>query len=315
MKTLLFVLLFCATNILAQGTFKLGPPIATNCPAGFACKQFTVDCPNIQQVTGYIANEKPTVPEKGMIVFVSASSGGSWWSDSYTLVPAFFQSLLRDGYELVQIKMGWTKAQLGVQSGQVALAAREATVVKWVHDNWLGAGIQLIVTGQSGGSSAVAYSLSNYGLDSIVDAAILTSGPPMASIQKGCLQEARYAYATGAETRIDSSYGYADNSVLGYGPCYERDPHYTQTWINNSNDTGGLSYFYPAARISIIVGGQDTTGAVNHARDYYQVLVANGQAVSWTFVQQMGHPIQESPDGLLALKGAIERSQLSKTKI
>jgi hypothetical protein len=259
-----------------------------------------------------IADEKPAGQIRAVAMFFSGAGGSEWWSGTSPEVPAFFQSLLNDGFELVQVywTQGWLNAPAGVQSGQELLASRPATVIKWVHDNMY-APLGLLpvvgqcgfcVTGNSNGSSQITYAISTYGIDNIVDAAIPTAGPTLAAISKGCLQEQGYAYNPGKLSEIDAAYGFSS----GTGPCVAQDPSFTGTWIANSVETGGNKYNYPTTRIEIIVGGRDSLATRNRANDYFQVL---GQAqqpmLTLQVVPDMLHAVQNSADGLSALFSAL----------
>jgi hypothetical protein len=85
----------------------------------------------------------------------------------------------------------------GVQYGFELQACRPATVSKWVHDNISAPlGMKLQVAGVSAGSTQIAYAMSSYWLDSMIDVAVLIVGPPFASLCAGCLQQSGYAYDT-----------------------------------------------------------------------------------------------------------------------
>jgi hypothetical protein len=334
-QTTSFVLITCALALGAAslrsqsrtprplGTFTLGPEETTNCQSGFTCNKFVVACPNIPvDATGVIAVQKPTVPAKGMIMFFSGSTGTGWWQMKSTLVPPFFQSLLDSGYELVQVtwNMSWLQSPPNVQAGQKLLACRIATVIKWTHANWyVPLGLQrqtgrcgFCLTGSSSGGAAIGYALASYDIGSLVDAAVPTSAPPMASIDKGCLQKTGYAYPLEPQRIIDLSYGYR-YAVTGPGPCELHDASWTQTWINDSVETGGTSYNYPTTRIHIIVGGQDNVIIHNHANDYFRVLKAAHQPMlTWQQVPRMAHQITQSQDGLDALFAALTQGKRGK---
>lgn len=248
-------------------------------------------------------------------MFFSGENGTGWWSESSSLVPTFFQSLLDSGFELVQVAWGgngWVAAPAGEPLGQEVLAGRPATVIQWVHDNMYSPSVGssgighcgFCITGNSAGASQVAYVVSSYGLDTIADAMIPTSGPPMAALEKGCLQVPGYAYDPGKAGLIDISYGFY--AKTGPGPCTMADPAFTPEWVANSNETGGTSYNYPATRVHIIVGGRDQPLIINHANDYYQVLLAAQQPMlTWQEVPTMAHEITASQDGLNALLAAL----------
>jgi hypothetical protein len=187
-------------------------------------------------------------------------------------------------------------------------------VFKWVHDNQfapLGLAQQAVgscgfcISGNSGGASQVAYALSFYGLDSILDAVIPTSGPPHAAQAKGCLRrsgEEAYWYDGGASDTIDSSYGFA----AGQGPCSRHDASFASRWDAESADTGGNDFFYPRTRVVVILGAQDASSAPPHARDFATRLdLAGTPYVTLQVVPNMAHPIQQSQDGLAALHAAL----------
>jgi arylsulfate sulfotransferase len=306
----------------ALGTFILGPTVPSGCPTGFSCNNFRVVCPAIaQNATGIIADQKPNGQIRGVVIFFSGAGGSNWWSGTSTGVPAFFQSLLNVGFELVQISWSnsWLLSPIGVQSGEELLASRPATVIKWVHDNiYAPLGLHpsvgecgFCITGESAGADQVAYSLSSYGIDNGVDAAMPTSGPQLASISKGCLQEPGYAYNPDKVGLLDESYGFGWS---GGGPCAAQDPSFTDTWVANSVETGGTQYNYPTTRIHMIVGGRDTPNDLDRPSAYFQVLAqAQQPMLTWQLVPSMAHGIEDSADGLSALYTALTTSAPTPT--
>jgi hypothetical protein len=218
--TSLVVILGTLQPIKAQralGTFILGAQTTEGCPSGFTCHSFTVNCRDVPPLRGVMADQKPTVQIKAVVMFFSGAGGGAWLgSKDVVLTSPFFQSLLDKGFELVQVKWGsngWLGAAFGVKSGQEALACRPATVIKWVHGNLyaplgLRPGIGhagFAIAGISAGSAAIAYALSEYGIDSLVDVAVPISGPPFDEICKGCLQSPGLAYDHAAATLVDAA--------------------------------------------------------------------------------------------------------------
>jgi Fibronectin type III domain len=244
-------------------------------------------------------------------MFFSGASGGACWSTSgtTTLAQPFIQSLLDVGFEIVQIRWGnngWLASAPGVPSGLEALGCRPATAIQWVHDNlYSPLGIQggFCITGNSSGASQITYALSSYGIADIVDVAVPTSGPPFGAISKGCLLQEGYAYIRSNQTSVDSAFGYVSPN---WGPCVAHDPSFTDTWIANSVETGGIQYNYPTTRVHIIVGANDDLSIRNHVDNYYQVLVqAQQPMLTMQVVPKMAHTIQDSADGLAALYTAL----------
>ena len=284
------------------GTFTLGTASQEGCPVGFTCNNFTVTCPALAPIIGMIADQKPTVQSRGLVMFFSGDAGANFWSIDGPLTQPFFQLLLAQGYELVQINWGdngWLEATSGVESGQEALACRPATAIQWVHDN-LAQG-RFCITGNSAGASQITYAISSYGI--AADVVVPTSGPPMAALSKGCLEQPGYGYDVSKCSLIDLSYG------SNMGPCVAHDQTFTDTWIANSVETGGIQYNYPTTEVHIIIGGQDDVIIRNHASDYFQVLVqAQQPMLTWQVVPLMAHEITQSVDGLAALFTALTES-------
>lgn len=185
-------------------------------------------------------------------------------------------------------------------------------MVKWVHDTWyepLGVTPEpgvcgFCLTGTSGGASQVAYALTHFGLAEVVDAAILTSGPPHAGLAKGCLPgtaDEAYLYPPSAREVIDGSYGARGAG----GPCATADDGFAPLFERDSIDTGGSDYEYPGTRVHFIVSPNDETVALR-ARDLADTLREAGSPwVGLEEVEGMGHDIQGSADGMEALVAAV----------
>ena len=295
---------------LPLGTFTLGSVETTDCSTsitGWTCSNFSVSCPSTENFSGFLAVKLSTAPIKaGMVVHYSGDDGALWWDGSPNptiFSPTYFNNLLAAGYDVVQVKWsanGWTFAQPGVQTGQKLLSCRPATVAKWVHDNLWTPGSRFILTGSSGGSSQVAYSMLYLYSPNIVDLLIPDSGPVMADIFDGCVTGGIYDYGAKA-TLIDQSYGYPD----GTGPCVLHDASYAAIWNANSNETCGPTLLYPPTVIHMIEGAIDTSSGPEHAAKYRDALIAVGQPVQYEVVPGMGHGAIKYATGKAALEAAI----------
>ena len=288
------------------GSFTLGQLGAptSGCPAGFTCYNFKTICPNIVQThngDGHIAIRQPAGVATQLDIFFPGA-GGEFWYKNGTLVNPFYQQLIAAGHIVVDVQWSnniWYSAAAGELAGPEALACRPATVMRWVHDNWLPAGVRYVVIGSSAGSSAVSYSLTTYGLDSLVQLLVPVSGPPHARLTYNCLNPSTAdALGTSGEGVIDNSWGYVNGS---YGPCHFHDPSFTPEWDTNSVETGGINYFWPTTPVHFIVGGKDTQGIRDNATAFFNVLTGSGTAASYQVVPNMGHTMQGSQDGLDAL--------------
>lgn len=289
------------------------------CPESAECTQFEVDCPDVADPgAGAMAISSPTGEPRGVIVLFSGGKGSNWWQDGARPgsgeAHGFIANLRGAGFEVVQVRwaQGFSANPSGEEMGFARAACRSATAVDWVHDHrYEPLGLDppagtcgFCISGNSGGSSQSAWSLTHYGLAGEVDAAILTSGPPHAAIDEGCLHEGdpTYWYDQGTSRGFDEVYG------GGRGPrgaCTGSDPSYGEAMEADSIDSGGTDYDYPATRVVFILGANDRTVAPTHARDFIERLEDEGSPMVEVVELQMGHEITQSENGLQALFQAV----------
>src|SRR3989442_777475 len=301
------------------GTFTVesGHP---RCLTGYTCTQFAISgCSNVSAVAEGVVAEAappPSQPVRGLVALFSGEEGSTWWSAAPSASRFLSKLRSRDGFVVVQVKWldSWLQAPRGEDDGSAHLGCRPATAIDWIHqDLYVPLGITpgpgqcgFCVTGNSGGASQVSYALSHYGLDGILNGVFPTSGPPHAAQVKGCLPGSPgYLYEGSEVERIDLSYGFDDNHG-DRGPCMLSDPSWTPRWQVESIDTGANDTSYPSTRIEFVIGADDTSSAVAHARDFRDLLEQDGSNdVTWTVVQGMGHSIQVSSSGLAALEAPL----------
>jgi hypothetical protein len=231
------------------------------------------------------------------------------------LTGSFVQGLQSQGLWVIQVRWRtpWMLSAPGEDAGSAHMACRPATVVRWVHDNrYVPLGITsglgecgYCITGNSGGSAQVAYPLSFYGLDSILDADIPTSGPTHTVVKKGCLRQTadqHYWYSPNESMSVDDSFGFDQLP----GSCHDHDESYASRWDAESVDTGGNDLVYPTTRVVVLVGTKDCGDAPAHGVAFYSALVAAGTPlVSFNVIADMGHYIESYSNGLTELQNAL----------
>ncbi len=274
-----------------------------SCPSGGlsggTCYQIDVSCPNIADWTVYLKVNTPAGTPIGTVLFSTGSGGGTLYDNS----PDFFynttvnggaavvQGILSAGYTTVQLSFGSafnssssvTNGWLQGPGGVRRLACRYATAAQWVYTNIHNSSktAAFCATGNSGGSGAIGYSLSEYGQNSIFNMAEPTSGPVMTQINAGCNPSGSLNYdgttaCTGAPT--DMSYSLADAAIIdtAYQAAGQTTPTLCTDGVNGSNtnnlrfESDSIDYSpskSPALPISgtvlnAVFGGQDTTNAV-----------------------------------------------------
>ena len=299
-----------APGSMPLGTLTVADPAPGGCPDGFTCSSFQITCPGIDaELRGELAQRLPDSP-RGVVMMFSGERGDRWWGlGRGGPTAAFFNQASDAGLGIVQVRwpQGWIVAPEGTEPGAALLACAPATAAAWVHDNVYApiapssspAGVcGFCLTGNSGGSSQIAYALTRYGLATLVDGAVLTSGPTHTSLDAGCgldpaSTDPALLFEPSAQASIDASYG--DGA-----PCSRRDASFADRLAADSID-GVPAPDLGAVNLRILIGERDRTSAPSHAELFAAWL--GGAEV--TMVPEMPHTIEQSPSGLDALAGAL----------
>lgn len=300
------------------------------CLAGDECLPVRVDCPGVQQPDEAALDVvRPAGSPRGLVMFWSGGGGTKLWATEAENAEgtssatgghpvfepaarkgkAFLYTLAQSGLMTVQVEWiyPWLASSPGEEVGPARLACRGATLMKWVHDKLYvplgahprGQACGFCVTGNSGGASMIAYALAFYGLGNIVVGAVMSGGPPHASIAKGCLGPPPFQYSQPLLTNFDASYGFL---APRHGPCWLHDSSWASRWDGDSVDIGGSAHDDPHTRILLLLGGQDPTRVGPHQMVYYERLKAHGSDVRQVTVPAMTHAITASDAGLDDIK-------------
>jgi hypothetical protein len=276
------------------------------CRATSTCTALKVRCPGVSvdaTATVDIA-PSPSAPN-GVLVLLSGGGGTTWWGDGTTAGPAMLDTFAAQGLRTVLVRWqpGWLQAPKGELDGPAALACRPATIIDWVHTNVPppppspGHPCGFCVTGNSGGASQVAYALGKYGLGQEIDLAVMTSGPPHASLAEGCTDTSG-PLAFGPDANfIDASYG------GGSHPCANHDASFVPRWQQDSADAGTAPKL--STHVVMMSGGGDGSSAVPHAKRFVSWLQSAGNDVQVIDIPGMSHDIAESDAGLQQLKALL----------
>jgi hypothetical protein len=284
-----------------------------SCSSDRLCEiQFEVSCPDVQEdARGTFLVLLPSEPARGVVMFFLGGLGTGEGGEGINRLVA--QGLARDGFEVVILRWidSWLTSAPGEDIGVAKLGCRPSTAIRWTYNELYqrldaldpGRGAcGFCVTGNSGGASQAALALAFYGQASIVDAAILSSGPPHAALDEGCLGEPGFAFGPREATTIDLSYGFSS----GGGPCLSGDASFTDRWRADSIDSGGRTYSYPQTRVEFIFGANDPSATPAHGRAFLDRLRQAGSPyLSEQTVGQMAHTLQISPTGRAALEQAL----------
>jgi hypothetical protein len=312
--------------------------------AGATCYQVNVSCDGIADYSVYLKVNTPSVTPKGTVIFGTGTGGSSL----YDFDPTFMygntnggqdvvQGVLTAGYTTVQITFGspfnnapgtlngWLQGPGGVRR----LACRYATVANWVYQNIHNANTSApyCATGNSGGSGAIGYAVTVYGLASEFAMIEPTSGPVMTRIDVGCSSHGVNNY--GGKTactnplNLDMSYstagtddgtaGIIDTAYQSQGqsnpptPCSDG-----VTGMTSSNtlrfQSDSIEYApsksppllipNPPTTVNVVFGGQDSSNAVPEGETWWAgVGAAGGPKATQACVPDAPHAIPAAPNG------------------
>jgi hypothetical protein len=271
------------------------------------CFQINTSCLGVDDFAAYIKVNTPTATPKGTVIFGTGSGGSALYDsdpDFTNPVTSFngglfvVQGVFDAGFNTVQISFGspfntatpngWLQGPGGVRR----LACRYATVVDWVYNNPtvinpLNTGATnsapMCATGNSGGSGAIGYAITDYGLGSELAMVEPTSGPVMASLNKGCNVCGSQSSGSGPPATLcpnyvpDMCYSLADAAIIdsAYQSAGSTTPQLCTAGVNG--DTTNYSRFLfdsilatqtpkttvlHTTNVNLVFGGTDTTNAV-----------------------------------------------------
>ncbi|MEX2459482.1 MAG: hypothetical protein WD770_10925 [Actinomycetota bacterium] len=297
-------------------------------PADSTCTKFSLtncvgnDGAVLPELIGYysVARELAPGAARGMVLFFSGGGGNYYWTND---APDFMQALRSvHGFDVAQVRWAgaWQDAAAGQDAGAGHVACRPATAIKHIRETLYTppattapgrCGFCLV--GSSGGASQIAYALTHYGLEGIIDAIIPTGGPTHAAQSKGCAPgraESAYQYDGASTKQIDAPSGYTKTDstspwYLGNGPCKLRLPSWKPRWDAESVETSGNDYSYGNSRVHMLVGREDSV-IRNHTGDFATRLWLQGSPyVTYEIVTGMGHGVTSSPAGMASLEAAL----------
>jgi hypothetical protein len=254
-----------ATLSLGSVSEDGGCMVPAQAPPGTMCQSLTVSCPEVPDEGLQLLITPASVVGKGTVVLGTGGLGTGFY-DSQVV-----DQLVAAGFRVVNRAWasGWENGEPG---GMARAACRYATLLDWLHDS-MDASEPLCVSGNSGGSVEISYALSRYGLESILDLAVPTGGPPMGRLDHGCLggdswladcaslTEATTCAGMTACTYNDNQRGIIDAAYAGT-PCADADASLAATWLDDSVASPAADYDY-ASPVRFIFGTQDCTIALS----------------------------------------------------
>jgi hypothetical protein len=340
-----------STTVTVQATDPLGTVSAVtplgscigSLPGG-ACYQMTVSCPGVADITTYLKVNNPTNTPIGTVLFGVGTGGSglyddpgsSGFSDGETTV----QNVLAGNFNTVQVSFGapftptQTNGWLQGPGGVRRLACRYATIATWVYNNpkrinpnpnnTATTSAPMCATGNSGGSGAVAYAVSEYGMGPQFAMIEPTSGPPMTRIDQGCSSTCMNGPICQDSSSVNNPslcYESADAQVIdeAYQSAGASTPTPCTTALNGGAALTSLfqsdSIVYnPSSKISLpnttvkqLFGDLDPSNAVPQGMLWGESITPSTSSPTpiYACIANAGHPIPDVSDGALQIASDI----------
>lgn len=283
-----------------------------------SCRLLRVSCPDVADVQVEIRiTDPPTGTSRIGTVVLGTGGGGTSYYEGDAVARAMMLDLSDAGYRLVQRQWIGGDGWITGPGGFPAVSCRYATLLQYIHDNIHQSSLTeaLCATGNSGGSSEIAYALARWGRGMILDAAVPTGGPPMGRLDHGCLDGADAAWQAECATLVGTSSTCAPiscsysasaamliDSAYGADHCATTDATFRPTFLADSAAAPTNTFSYPATKLDFIYGADDCTEAVPLGLAFASQVTS---PKTITFVPNTPHPVFSTPEGATAIYNAI----------
>lgn len=244
---------------------------------GTACYSLTVSCQGVADIHGEVKSSAPSGKPSGTMVFIGGG-GAAVFYEGYTYGANIIDSVVQGGYTAIQISfpdfsLGWLTGPGGTR----ALACRVATAFRWMYDSAHigGATAPFCAHGESAGSTAIADSMSHYGMASFFSMVEPAAGPPLARIDNGCLCQQPAIAGPCSSTLIPQCYE-PDVKVIvdttySTALCTQGSANDTATFVHDSVLSGSDTLLaFPNTDVHQLFGDEDLTAAVPEAYQWSQ---------------------------------------------
>jgi len=271
---------------------------------------------------------KVTDPSSYTAGTISLFAGGdiTGLHEQFTYGPTIINTMVAAGWRVVQLAFS-SSAWVGTV-GPLVLAGRGATALRALYDraDLHTVGLPFVVSGNSGGSSLIAYALAHYGCGDFIDHAVMTSGPPHGRLDLGSMGSRNPAWAALAPSYANASslLGYTSGATSGWTV----DKSYSGTaaagavsvnagmggpsnvYFRDSVAGAGAAFSYPQTACTFLYGSLDLSEAVPLGWGGYARLVSSALTTITTLVGA-NHALPDSTAGrdgvLAALQAAVYR--------
>ena len=277
-------------------------------PLPGTCYQITVSsCPNLAIIpTATIKVIYPQGTPQGTVTLTGPYGSNGFYEEQFTYGAMIVSGLAAAGFTTVETgfngEYGWMAN--GSPGGPKSDSCQFGTVTQWIYENihQVGASAPLCATGVSGGASAIAYMLSQYGFGTSASPVFysmveMDSGPPFGRIDVGCNGSSPSIYTLAchvtADTNYDSSAQGLVDSAFANTDCSEHNLSERQAWLDGSNGAPDAIYDFPSTDVHLLFGGQDRFAAPALGQYWYTRVTTKCSAGC---VEDAGHLMPDTLD-------------------
>ncbi|HEY6764812.1 MAG TPA: hypothetical protein VI386_08565 [Candidatus Sulfotelmatobacter sp.] len=316
LRTFLFAVLVGVTALAyaqvlpdSLGTIQSSPITCQGHLSGGTCYALDITCPQLPNYTAYVKIFEPTVAVTGTVLFATGGNGTDLL-ERRNFGPIVLQKIGSKGYRSVELTFGFpfNQNEKGWQTdangaGVRAASCRFATVLQWVHDNFLNAGTPLCAAGNSAGGQEIGEAMAHYGSADVLTFAEITSGPPFGRVDYACenTQAVAVSPCSGAKDSLAvqpaTSMKYIDPAYPGAwcSSAYatHSTAHQTQ-FLNDSVTSPDAVLDYPDTFVNFMFGQKDTTSAIRQGLLYQGAITS---AIASECAANVGHTVEDYVPG------------------
>lgn len=301
---------------LPKGSVQNVGPCAQPAPSKLAnttCQQMSVQCPGLARLGVEVLVSRPPdgIAVRGTVV-LGTGGGGTGFYEASAASGAMVERLRVAGFIVVQ--RAWENGWHLTTAGMAAAACRYATLLQWVRDSVHTTG-GFCATGNSAGSAEIAFSLSRYGMDALLDFAVPTGGPPVGRMDEACPATQSSAWPAQCAALVSKYPGACPTTSCTYNDFGQQyvDSAYSTNPCTSGPTSGAVtlradSVASPDAKLNLsipvhaIMGKLDCTQAVSQGLAWYDAIQSQKTI---EFVDDTEHEVQQTVFGSAAIEQAL----------
>ena len=283
--------------------------------SGATCYSLQVHCPGVTDFDTYVKVNKPVTTSLGTVIFGTGTGGANLYDLAFTYGSNVVQKILNAGFTTAQISFGvpfttntpngWLTGPGGVRR----LACRYTTAAQWIYNNIHNhnTSAPICATGNSGGAGAIAYALAQYGAAGVFSMVELTSGPPMARLDYGCLCTQGPQQTPCGQGQLSSCYASSEKEIIDSAYptplCSNATPANSAQLLSDSVLAPGSSATYSNTLVHVVFGGQDNSAAVPQGLQWFDNLSSSKSGP--VCVADAPHDIPDVLDGAMQIANDV----------